>query len=718
MKFSNKTGNRYALTTTSRKTASTCIMLVLGSVAPLPAVAETETELPGLEVVGEVTPEEHRLRDAAPKVNVRRETFSEQPNGPLVNDVIKRLPGVFTGGAPGENKDLRLRGLDKEFSRVEFDGIQLPDGGEKRELNLDRIPTTLVDEVTILRNASAEHEADGLAGRVQIKMREIPIEQQVTIDLAGSQQGNTDGHRGSITYGNRYSEGFGLQGVLSVARDPLTKGNDKFGADGLLKETETEEKPIDHTAAMLDAGFFYGAGEWHVKPIYLKDDESKDKLKTKFQADGVTIKEFEAEEEDKVKKTTGIGLENKHRLSDATRIDTSIGYYRTTEEKDKIKRKLNAAGAEDLAKRETELEGKEDAFWQGSIKLSHDWFAGFDNTLKLGASLRSRERKRTKDKFKNGALQAGNAKDDYRLEEDYAAVFVQNEMRLTKQLTLLPGVRAERVKLASHDGQDNTSGSTQTDVLPSLSTSYRVNERLAFHAAASRALNRPKFDELSPFENETGSEVTIGNPDLKVATATALDVGFDYVTEPFFVGLNLFYRDIEDVIESRATGDTINGKPVFQVQNVGDGWVRGIELEQRWRLASLGVPVLDQFSITANQSFIDSELENANGTKTPFKEQPEFIGNLILDWRHPTSGTGVSLAVNRVTGIDADSVNDGRDAETFVDLKITQVLARGWSAYLLGTNLTDEDRVKRKVNGETERESTGRTIWVGLEGHF
>src|SRR5690606_17624627 len=86
--------------------------------------------------------------------NVAGNTFDQQqlkrfPTGSQAQDYVKRLPGVATGGAPGEDKDARVLGLDKEYTRTTIDGIALPDGGEKREFNLDTIPAAWVDSVEV-----------------------------------------------------------------------------------------------------------------------------------------------------------------------------------------------------------------------------------------------------------------------------------------------------------------------------------------------------------------------------------------------------------------------------------------------------------------------------------------------------------------------------------------------------------------------------------------
>lgn len=70
-------------------------------------------------------PEQERLRETIPSVSVNRQQIEQQPNGLRADDIVKRMPGVYTGGAPGEDKDVRLRGIDKEFTRTTIDGLSI-----------------------------------------------------------------------------------------------------------------------------------------------------------------------------------------------------------------------------------------------------------------------------------------------------------------------------------------------------------------------------------------------------------------------------------------------------------------------------------------------------------------------------------------------------------------------------------------------------------------
>lgn len=73
--------------------------------------------------------------------------LTELPSGPRVQDAVKELPGVVTGRAPGE---------DKAYTRTTVDGIQLPDGGERREFDPDRLSSALMVTPSPSRSAEAE----------------------------------------------------------------------------------------------------------------------------------------------------------------------------------------------------------------------------------------------------------------------------------------------------------------------------------------------------------------------------------------------------------------------------------------------------------------------------------------------------------------------------------------------------------------------------------
>ena len=263
-----------------------------------------------------------------------------------------------------------------------------------------------------------------------------------------------------------------------------------------------------------------------------------------------------------------------------------------SEDKDKKKSAFKQKkGVFALDKTELEEETKEDKFYQVRSKVTLPFTLGVPHTLKTGIHFRFRDRFRNKNKTEIKAdgkqKDKTSPKDNYRIEEDYWAAFIQDEMNLTRDLAWGLGLRMEHVWRKSAAGDGASRITRLTDWNPSTHLRYALSDRWSVHGAISRTLNRPKFDELAPFEDEKDDRFVLGNPRLQPATSINYDLGISYNTDDMTFAVNLFHKQIDGVIEEVDTGRVRDGKEIFQVENVGDGWTRGIELEQRLQMGFL-----------------------------------------------------------------------------------------------------------------------------------
>ena len=699
--------------------------------------AEKPFVFPPVTVTTERVAEESRLAEPVPNTSIDREQIDNRANR-RIGDAVKRMPGVFMGGAPGDNNDIRLRGLDKEFTRVQIDNVVVPDGGEKRELQLNRVPAYLIEEVTILRNPTAEYESDGLAGRVKLKTRPIPEKFSGNARLgSGGRERFGDGTwSNSVSAGGKMSDWLGSMASFSFNRDPFVKDKveREYKADGNAKKSKADQETKNLTArdGFVDVGLYYSRGELHLKPLMLHLNEKKDKTKAERDLTKAAVGDetLEKERENKTKMTVGGAVEHRHDLTPGVKLEHTLAYYASREgqggkTKDSFKETKSIMTFD---KREVEDERKEDQTWNYNAKLTVPLTLGLPQELKTGFSLRFRDRFRDKDKIeiKNGtATDKTTPKDTYFLKENYYAGFVQNEVKVTDRFTLLPGVRVEYVALSARDKLQPEKQSAFLDPNPSIHALWRATDRLSLKTAFSRAVNRPKFDELSPFEQEDANKIVIGNPALEPARAWNLDVGFDYAHRDLFFGLNYFHKWVKGVIEELDTGEDRNGKSVFQVQNVGDGWVRGVELEQRFGFNWTGIDWIRGLTIWTNQTFLKSLLEEASGKTRPFKEQPKFITNIGLDYELIPRTTLFTFSTNFVKpGVNHEASGDVKRVkpEWRFDLTLRQRLTGGLYGFLEVANLTgaQKEEINKKANGETVRnkESVKRNILLGLNYAF
>jgi outer membrane receptor protein involved in Fe transport len=506
-------------------------------------------------------------------------------------------------------------------------------------------------------------------------------------------------------------------------------------------ETERENKNQTYYDFLGNIGIFYDGGQVNIKPLVLTFVEDKDKFKLSEQPNARSNREDEREL--KRAQTIGTSVTNSHNFGNGVVLESEVGYYSTTEDKDKTRLvfQQQAVGSANFLPRPgtAEVENKRDAIALLKTALVVPIAGDIRQELKVGTSIRFRDRFRNKTTFNRsitGVLTTrpdGSGKEDYSLRENYLAAFIQNQIWLNESFSILPGVRIENVNLNSNDNTGRNGNSTTTDVLPSLHLLWQATPELNFVAAVSRSVNRPKFDELSPFVDDKtadkNSRFVIGNPDLRPARSWNYDIGGRYETKHLSLSANLFYRTVVDLIEEQEdpTGRTINGRPVFQVQNVGDGYINGLELEQRLSLAMTGIEAFNGLTLYANQTFLGSQKTDRNGVSAPFKEQPNFIGNVGFDYTYDPWGTSISLSLKYVPD-RVEVKTDGRTktvlADTSLNLAVRQRLDKNLSLFFEASNLTggtktEEERVTNTGAFFSRKdESSGTRYLLGLNWQF
>lgn len=665
-------------------------------------------------------PERERRALPYPSTGLERDVIEQVPDRRL-GGALQRLPGVTMGGAPGERKDVRLRAIDKKYTRTEFGGVQLTDGGEKREFQVFRFPSFLAGEVKVIRNSTAEFEADGLAGRIQVDFREIPTERTVELSAAtgtATDQDFGDQRSFQVAYGDRFGD-FGMQLAFSRVADPLVKLKEKL--KGTERETEEELKDLTFTDGFGDFAWYGDNQTLKIRPLVLNLEEDKDKEKRKFK-DGALDK-IETEVEDELKRTKSVIVDHEWRFSGGAQLDTIFAWSDTDEDKDKNKVVLKADGS--LDKTETETEDKEDETFEIKTAATAPFNLGVDHQVKVGGAARVRDRFKDKTKLetKDGVVSdKTEGKDNVIIDERYLAAFVQDTITLGHGVSLTAGVRFEHVDRETEAGDGTSAGDVFADVLPSIHARWLYSDRITLRASVSQVLNRPKFDQLGGFSEEKGDDIIQGNPDLEPSKAWAFDVGASYTTPGLFFGINLFRREAEDIIEQVDTGEEIDGMDVFRFENVGDGHVQGIELEERVNLGGLGLGLPGIFELRANQTINDSELFDEFTERTRrFNESANLAANVGLYYSYAPNGPLFSVNGNfqgeeRKTEEGKDETTDG---EWTLDVYAETPLHKHASLFFTGENLTDTERLKTKGGGEEiETETTGRVFLIGLKAKF
>ncbi|MFQ5716777.1 MAG: TonB-dependent receptor plug domain-containing protein [Nitrospinales bacterium] len=644
-----------------------------------------------------------------------------------IGQVLRRLPGVAFGGPPGENKDLRLRGLDKEYSQVLIDGKRIPGEGEKREFNVNRLPASMIERVEIVRNGVAHFDSQGVAGTVNIVFKGAPDKRIASWSVGGGalEGGNFIGDLDAL-YGDRLGE-FGYLVNVNLQNRNVLKDKTKktFKAGGKLDKSEIEDETKDFRTVNFSPRFSWNLSSRDVfdfQPVVLLSTEEKDKVKQKFKANGsLDAREIEGEDKDAI--TWRLRGEWKHKFASTSNFNAGFSIQRIDSYKDKIKREFKGAGA--LKKTTKEDESKFDReilLWAGGkfvpIK-NHFFHVGLQGNIK--------DRGKNKRKTENGKTKP-DPKGNFEVDEDRLSFFVEDGFRWGNHTVLTPGFRVEYTKNATSAKAAAGNGSF-TQVNPSFHALRHLTPRDNLRFSVARTVRRPKFDDLAPFTESKGGSITdpdkAGNPNLTVERATGLEMGVEHFFEKRggVVSVSGFYRRIGNKIEMQTALNPATGRFEEKPININVGKVWGVEFDARRRMGWIGLPGL---ALSGNVSILDSEVRDpTTGRLRRFKEQPDYVLNGGFDYNIPIWDLVFGMNFNRVGGSD-DEVTSLKKQDR-LDIFVTKAIFKDIKLRFSARNLLEAEKGKTKRifkpggkldKEEVEVEGSARSFFVSLSRNF
>lgn len=102
--------------------------------------------------------------------------------GDLAN-AVKSVPGVSIEGG----KYVYVRGLGDRYTKSILNGIDIPGlDPDRNTIQMDLFPTNILDNVIVLKSASAEYPADFTGGIVDIVTKDFPTSAEYTISMGAS----------------------------------------------------------------------------------------------------------------------------------------------------------------------------------------------------------------------------------------------------------------------------------------------------------------------------------------------------------------------------------------------------------------------------------------------------------------------------------------------------------------------------------------------------
>lgn len=98
-------------------------------------------------------------------------------------NAIKSVPGVSIQGG----KYVYVRGLGDRYTKTTINGIDIPGlDPDRNTIQLDIFPTNIIDQIIVLKSASADQPADFTGGIVDIVTKDIPTSKQFGFSVSTS----------------------------------------------------------------------------------------------------------------------------------------------------------------------------------------------------------------------------------------------------------------------------------------------------------------------------------------------------------------------------------------------------------------------------------------------------------------------------------------------------------------------------------------------------
>ena len=710
------------------------------AVAQAPISDDDAVELEHVVVDGEIV---YRDRtDAIAPTLIYDLEFVQRFEPRTVGDLLKRVPSVGFLSDVLEFDGARLRGMDPGYTQILINGRKVPGASADRSFFVDRIPAEIVERIEIVRCPSANRSGDAVAGALNIVLRDAWEfdgayvragasyfdDGEVKPTVAGVASGEFAGGRGLV--------GFSHQGRYNPKKK-LSLRYEEPGGEFVDREDQDDTRDGTDDSVNLSWTRDIGPGRLSLSGLYVKTDRTETEHSLEYNVrDGSSSDNLLSVNDQVVdidQRNVALALDYVFDMAGGrTGIEASWSRFdddtRDVEEEIGYDDEETPPAFDGYEGTKILTDGRDS---ERALQLFHKREIGGGTTMEFGVAAQVKDRDITRATSEVEAEDEGEPLPPY-TDFDLARSTIE-ERRVDPYLMFShkgatfeweTGLRYEATDVdVSADGDD--ASNDYATLLPSAHLRWNLSDDDRISFSLARTVRRPNFDHVLPLllEEEYGDNDFLGNPGLDPETAWGIDLGFERrLGQRGIVGVNLFYRDVRDLIEITNTGEpsatalddyadeveefldenpgatpATPGYPqldpdswVFTASNVGDGHVYGAEFDLSTPLTAFGLPNTGVF---LNYSWLDSRVRDALGNRR-FNDQARSVFNVGFIHDMPSLAATFGASYRRQGGaysrVLAEEVKTsyGADLEAFVEKRF----GTHWSVRLVGSNLLDASK--------------------------
>jgi outer membrane receptor for ferrienterochelin and colicins len=590
---------------------------------------------------------QQRRESTASKIVIGREEIERQGDSNL-GEILKRMPGITLGGAPGRGGGIRMRGLSQGYTQILLDGQRVPPG-----FSVESLTPEMIERVEIYRAPTAETGAQAIAGTINIITREGRKGMPTELKVGSSFQGGYASPSASwVKYHD--ADTWTANYTLSVNRyaAPDHSENDLTRVDGTgttvrhrVSDSHYEREGMNATARLQLKG---DPGEtFTLMPfVALSQGKTPGTMQATETLNGVTVANSPATANSENKNHFTVARLNgqwRRKLSMDSSMEWKFNvggwnshneFQQTSTNPLLIPRVAENSHVQD---RSANLSGK----YTNVMGGGHQWVSGAE-----AESVR-----RTQSVV--GAYQSIPGSADYQASSLRYAMYSQDEWQLTPHWATHLGARYEGL---TTDGTTATGEVTNRNSVftPLLHAMWRPDpdSRDQVRMSLTRSFKTPTMPTLlarrtyTRDDNSATNPDVSGNPNLKPEIATGLDVAVErYLPQGGVLSASAFHRRVQNLIRSVTTYESSTNRWLSSPQNISEAVTEGVELEAKFRLDQwmADAPHID---LRNNLSFYRSRVLSLMGPDNRLDQQPSMTANLGADYRLKTAPLTVGGNLN------------------------------------------------------------------------
>ncbi len=630
-------------------------------------------EVPSLgrvEVIGSSNDTEQRRASTAAKIIIGKEDI-ERFGDSSVSEVLKRLPGVTTGGRPGRGGDVRMRGMGGGYTQLLVNGGRMPPG-----FSLDNLTPDQVERIEVMRAPTAEFGARAVAGTINVVLKEALKKTLNEVRLGAAAEEGRISPSASWTRNDKFAEHISYTLTLSANKSDTrdehntrTRWYDLDSGTQVLDQHDTgfgiNKREGLHLNGRVQVAIAPGES-LVLMPFLMLSQGTSESQGQLDQLPGGAIAQPYARYT-----TTGDGRFSSLRgnaqwqknLGDGTRLELRGGAGSGTSEAHSARQEFDTANL--LTRTTDDQTSTRETGWTLTGKASHQLQS--EHSLVAGLELDNSVRRQTRTTLQNGLPILTEFGDDLSASSMRVATYIQDEWNPTKQIAAYAGLRWEGIETRSDSDAYQVSNRSSV-ATPLLHATWKPDEKSrdqwrssltrSYKAATLQELiARPSISQRFPTGgNEVGSPDRAGNPNLAPELARGFEIAYEhYLGKGGLVSANFFYRHINDLIRNVVAQETVSWSAekrwVSRPQNVGNAIARGIELEAKFRLDEVWTDALP-VAVRTNVSVFDSAVEKVPGPNNRLEGQPRGTANLGADYKLRSLPISLGASVNITPGFD------------------------------------------------------------------